>query len=49
MPKAYQELERIRQTLERHFKDVQDFEFTIEKASSTCCKRGTASAPPWRR
>src|SRR6187397_248031 len=30
MPKAYSELERIRQTLERHFKDVQDFEFTIE-------------------
>src|SRR5215510_12137476 len=30
MAKAYQELERIRQTLERHFKDVQDFEFTIE-------------------
>jgi pyruvate,orthophosphate dikinase len=30
MPKAYNELERIRQTLERRFKDVQDFEFTIE-------------------
>jgi len=30
LPKAYVELERIRQTLERHFKDVQDFEFTIE-------------------
>src|SRR5262249_60419068 len=30
MAKAYQELERIRQTLEKHFKDVQDFEFTIE-------------------
>jgi pyruvate,orthophosphate dikinase len=30
MPKAYAELERIRQTLETHFKDVQDFEFTIE-------------------
>ena len=30
MPKAHHELERIRQTLERHFKDVQDFEFTIE-------------------
>src|SRR5262245_17357963 len=30
LPAAYQELERIRQTLERHFKDVQDFEFTIE-------------------
>jgi pyruvate,orthophosphate dikinase len=30
MPAAYRELERIRQTLEKHFKDVQDFEFTIE-------------------
>ena len=30
MPKAYTELEGIRQKLERHFKDVQDFEFTIE-------------------
>ena len=30
MPKAHRELERIRQTLEKHFKDVQDFEFTIE-------------------
>jgi pyruvate,orthophosphate dikinase len=30
MPAAYKELERIRQTLERHFKDMQDFEFTIE-------------------
>src|SRR6185369_1398524 len=30
MPKAYAELERIRATLERHFKDMQDFEFTIE-------------------
>src|SRR6187401_1979104 len=30
MPKAYAELERIRQNLEKHFKDVQDFEFTIE-------------------
>jgi pyruvate, orthophosphate dikinase len=30
MPKAYAELDGIRQKLERHFKDVQDFEFTIE-------------------
>ena len=30
LPQAYQELERIRQRLERHFKDMQDFEFTIE-------------------
>ena len=27
---AHRELERIRQVLEKHFKDVQDFEFTIE-------------------
>src|SRR5256714_11742922 len=30
LPKPFAELERIRQTLEKHFKDVQDFEFTIE-------------------
>ena len=30
MPKAFHELERIRHTLEKHFKDVQDFEFTIQ-------------------
>ena len=30
MPKAYTELDNIRRTLESHFKDVQDFEFTIQ-------------------
>src|SRR5439155_20727881 len=30
LPEAYRELEKIRQTLEKHFKDVQDFEFTIQ-------------------
>ena len=30
MPAAYKELERIRQVLEKHFKDMQDFEFTIQ-------------------
>ncbi len=30
MPKAHAELERIRRALERHFKDMQDFEFTVE-------------------
>jgi pyruvate,orthophosphate dikinase len=30
LPHAYKELEEIRKTLETHFKDVQDFEFTIE-------------------
>ena len=30
LPKPYAELEKVRQTLEKHFKDVQDFEFTIQ-------------------
>src|SRR5262249_38777958 len=30
LPKAHAELEKVRATLERHFKDVQDFEFTIQ-------------------
>jgi pyruvate,orthophosphate dikinase len=30
MPKAHEELEGVRKTLEQHFKDMQDFEFTIE-------------------
>ncbi|TVR51624.1 MAG: pyruvate, phosphate dikinase [Puniceicoccaceae bacterium] len=31
MPEAHKELERIRAILEKHFKDMQDFEFTIEE------------------
>ena len=30
MPASYRELEQVRQTLEQHFKDMQDLEFTIE-------------------
>src|SRR5687767_6115762 len=30
LPAAYKELEKIRKTLETHFKDMQDFEFTIQ-------------------
>src|SRR5207302_7327411 len=30
MPAAFHELDNIRATLESHFKDVQDFEFTIQ-------------------
>jgi pyruvate,orthophosphate dikinase len=31
LPNAYHELERVARTLERHFRDVQDMEFTIER------------------
>ncbi len=30
MPKSHKELENVRKTLESHFRDMQDFEFTIE-------------------
>ena len=30
MPKVFAELEEVRGRLERHFRDMQDFEFTIE-------------------
>ena len=30
MPKAHADLEAVRKKLERHFKDMQDFEFTVE-------------------
>ncbi len=33
MPKIYRELERVRKTLEQHFREVQDFEFTVEKGN----------------
>jgi len=31
MPKSHAELEKVRRKLERHFRDMQDFEFTIEE------------------
>jgi pyruvate,orthophosphate dikinase len=31
MPEAYADLDRVARTLERHFRDVQDLEFTIER------------------
>ena len=31
MPKVYKQLERARQLLEKHYRDMQDLEFTVEK------------------
>jgi pyruvate, orthophosphate dikinase len=31
MPKVYKQLDEIRNTLERHYRDVQDIEFTVQK------------------
>ncbi len=31
MPKVYKQLERARQLLEKHYRDMQDMEFTVEE------------------
>jgi len=36
MPRIYKELENLRHTLEDYFREVQDFEFTIEKGKLYC-------------
>ncbi len=33
MPKVYKQLERVRVTLEKHYRDMQDMEFTVEEGT----------------
>ncbi|MGD0841457.1 MAG: pyruvate, phosphate dikinase [Candidatus Acidiferrales bacterium] len=33
MPKIYKQLEKVRSTLERHYRDMQDMEFTVEEGT----------------
>src|ERR1700692_2483738 len=33
MPKVYEQLEKVRQLLEKHYRDMQDMEFTIEEGT----------------
>ena len=46
LPQSYQELEKIYQRLEKHFKDMQDIEFTIQQGSSGCCKPAAGNERP---
>ena len=48
MPAIYDQLEDICAKLETHYREMQDIEFTIEKASSGCSRPVPASAPPRR-
>ncbi len=52
MPKwnkqVYKQLLEIKDTLENHYRDVQDIEFTIDAARCSCCKRATANGPARR-
>ena len=45
MPESTTSSARSPASLEKHYKDMQDFEFTVRTASSTCCRPATASAP----
>ncbi|MEO1261624.1 MAG: pyruvate, phosphate dikinase [Bacteroidota bacterium] len=36
MPEMYQQLQQLRQRLENHYREIQDFEFTIEKQTLFC-------------
>ncbi len=47
MPGVYQEIERMARTLERHFRDMQDMEFTIEdgRLYMLQTRRGQRSGP----
>jgi pyruvate,orthophosphate dikinase len=47
MPQLYTELQRVARTLERHFRDVQDLEFTIERGHLYMLqtRRGQRSGP----
>ena len=48
LPAAHAELVRVAKLLEDHFRDMQDLEFTIQRASCSCCRPATASAPARR-
>ena len=44
MPKAYAQLEKVRVTLEKHYKDMQDMEFTVEEGKLYMLQTRTGKA-----
>ena len=49
MPSAFAEFETVCKTLERHYRDMQDLEFTIERGKLWMLQTRSASAPARRR
>ena len=53
MPAAYAELLKVRETLEQHYKDMQDIEFTVQQNKlymlQTRNGKRTAAAEPAHR
>ncbi len=46
MPKVYKQLERVRQTLEKHYRDMQDLEFTVESGTLYMLQTRTGKRSP---
>jgi len=46
MPKVYKQLERVRQTLETHYRDMQDLEFTVENGTLYMLQTRTGKRTP---
>ncbi len=44
LPEVYQELMDTQQLLEKHYRDMQDIEFTVQEGRFFCCRRAAASA-----
>ncbi len=46
MPKVYQQLERVREKLEKHYRDMQDMEFTVERGELYMLQTRTGKRSP---
>ena len=46
MPKVYQQLENVRSTLEKHYRDMQDLEFTVEDGKLYMLQTRTGKRSP---
>jgi pyruvate, orthophosphate dikinase len=46
MPKVYPQLEKVRQTLEKHYRDMQDMEFTVENGKLYMLQTRTGKRSP---
>jgi len=46
MPKVYQQLEKVRERLERHYRDMQDMEFTVEAGKLYMLQTRTGKRSP---
>jgi phosphoenolpyruvate synthase/pyruvate phosphate dikinase len=44
MPEVYEQFVKIATSLENHYKDMQDMEFTIERRKLLCSRPATESA-----